>query len=669
MLVWNAICKNESAIIGRCLNSLLPHVDGAIVADTGSTDGTPDLIRHAFETAGKPVEVHSISFENFSQARNEALRLARASSIDYRYLLFADCDMELVVEKNNWLNGQEGLSYDMEQRSGSLHYFNRRLLSRHADGFYKGVTHEYLDVGSSGAVDGAYFIDHADGANRPDKLARDVAMLEQALATETTPGLVQRYTFYLASSYFDLEQWERASHYYKRRTELGGYAEECWYAQLRFALCLAKMGDKAGFVWEMLKAYEMRPQRAESFYELAKFFRELGDANRRSLLFSEPGMALQRPADMLFINDYVYHTGLKEEFSICAYYSERHRRRGKETINQLALACNGTDWSREQARKNLFWYLQPLKNDVPSFQASRLPFQPPDGWVAMNPSVINRDGKPLILVRTVNYEITDKGQYVSRTGDVAADGIPIIRTRNWLVRLSPAGTIASSFPLRLPEDLPNEFELVQGFEDSRLFECGGKLWTLSTVRQTTREGWCEQALSLLANTADGEVAYDSWFVIHPQERRHEKNWMPWPEDNMLHFVYRLGALVNSSGENFHRDTLSVDVGHISGGSQVIKVEVGGRSHWLALVHEARFIPGQSVRYYQHRFAIWDHHKRFERISQPFFFNDRQIEFAAGLALIDGKLMASYGVRDEEAWIATMDPQEVVNFVYRGELWI
>ena len=43
-LVWNAIVKNEAAIIERCVNSLLPHIDGAVVVDTGSTDGTPDLL-------------------------------------------------------------------------------------------------------------------------------------------------------------------------------------------------------------------------------------------------------------------------------------------------------------------------------------------------------------------------------------------------------------------------------------------------------------------------------------------------------------------------------------------------------------------------------------------------------------------------------------------------
>src|SRR4030095_7362621 len=79
-LCWDGIVKNESARIERCVNSLLPHVSCAIVVDTGSTDGTPHLITQLFKAAGKPVEVYNAEFIDFSQARNEALRVARASS-------------------------------------------------------------------------------------------------------------------------------------------------------------------------------------------------------------------------------------------------------------------------------------------------------------------------------------------------------------------------------------------------------------------------------------------------------------------------------------------------------------------------------------------------------------------------------------------------------------
>jgi glycosyltransferase involved in cell wall biosynthesis len=652
-LAWNAIVRNESARIERCVRSLLPYIDCAVVVDTGSEDPTPDLIQQLFTQAGKQLELHRAPFIDFAQARNAALKAARESKLEWDYLLLADADMELKVERPDWINGHSGPAYDMRQVGGSLSYYNRRLLSRQATGGYVGVTHEYLDVGTAGVIAGAYFVDHADGANRVDKFKRDIALLEAAIKTEIKPGLVERYHFYLAQSYFDAHDWAKAAEYYKKRVTLGGYLEEQWYAQLQYANCLRNMGDSAGFLWEMLAAYRMRPHRAEVLYELAKHFRERGD-NHASLLFSETGMRVPFPdKDLLFVNTYAYKSGLKEEFSICAYYDERRRRSGAKEANKLALAGS------EQARFNLFWYLQPLSELVPSFRAQQIPFAHEAGWVPMNPSVINQDGVPTYLLRTVNYTITPEGQYRIRGSDGSIAGHHPICTRNFIGSFL-GGWTEIALPLNWPEP---KFSLVRGFEDARLFAWQGKLYTLSTVRELTHEGWCEQVLAPL-DLENGRFQSE-WQRILPTHRAHEKNWMPWVDGDELIFVYRLGALVNLQGESIHRDTLPWNVGHISGGSQVVKVD----RHWLAIVHEARQIPGRPNRYYQHRFVIWDHHKRVERISEPFFFFDRQIEFAAGLAYFPEKmqLMVSFGVRDCEAWTATMDVHDVIQFVYRDAL--
>jgi hypothetical protein len=52
------------------------------------------------------------------------------------------------------------------------------------------------------------------------------------------------------------------------------------------------------------------------------------------------------------------------------------------------------------------------------------------------------------------------------------------------------------------------------------------------------------------------------------------------------------------------------------------------------------------------------------MSMPFYFHDKQIEFAAGMAYFPARrqLMASYGVMDREAWTATMDLDEVLAFI-------
>ena len=94
--------------------------------------------------------------------------------------------------------------------------------------------------------------------------------------------------------------------------------------------------------------------------------------------------------------------------------------------------------------------------------------------------------------------------------------------------------------------------------------------------------------------------------------------------------------------------------HFSGGSQAIPVD-GGR---LALVHEAvDFEDGGRV--YTHRWIWFDPAWRLARLSSPFVFHDRGVEYAAGLARRGDDLVVSYGIWDREAWLATMPLEEVL----------
>jgi glycosyltransferase involved in cell wall biosynthesis len=45
IICLNMIVKNEAPVIRRCIDSLGPIVDYRVIVDTGSTDGTQDIIR------------------------------------------------------------------------------------------------------------------------------------------------------------------------------------------------------------------------------------------------------------------------------------------------------------------------------------------------------------------------------------------------------------------------------------------------------------------------------------------------------------------------------------------------------------------------------------------------------------------------------------------------
>ena len=294
-LCLNMIVKNETKNLERCLGAVADHISCWVIGDTGSTDGTQDFIKSFFAAREIPGELHSFPFHNWEQARNAALDCAYASPLAVDYLLFADADMELVVEDRNFREKLDAPGYRLIQRADSgLVYWNARLVQRNIGARYHGVTHEYLDVpGGAQELRGVWYKDHASGLNRVDKFERDIRLLSQALEKE--PENV-RYWYYLAQSYRDAGQTEKAAKAYGKRAGMGGWEEEAWSARLQEARCLRQLGDESGFLRQALAAFNQRPRRAEPLFGLARFYREKG-MNDASLLFSEAGIAMPRPEE------------------------------------------------------------------------------------------------------------------------------------------------------------------------------------------------------------------------------------------------------------------------------------------------------------------------------------------------------------------------------------
>lgn len=661
----NMIVRNEADKIERCLRSLSPWISTFRILDTGSTDGTQDKIIDFFadklprgDTGEKRFisgGVRDGSFENFEQARNDGLAYAREHKEDWDYLLLCDADMELVVDDKNFaaqLAG--GLSYDVTQRQGSLAYLNRRFVHNSAIGKYIGVTHEYLDVAAAGLISGIWFDDHADGSNRKDKFRRDIRLLKKALRDDPNNG---RYWYYLGQSYRDLGRPVEAADAYQRRVNLGGWVEETWSAMFNHAHCLHARGDEKGFIAGLIDAYNFRPSRAEPLYDLAKHYRVNGK-NYAALLAAEEGLRIPPTKDSLFVQEYVYNTGMAEEFAICAYYDETRRSRGAALCNKLALDPKGTWASRDQARANLFFYVEPLASLVPSFVTRRIGFTPPDGYTPLNPSIVRYGDDIQCVVRSVNYTMDEQGRYLIKGTNGEANSTNPIKTRNFLLNLSPTFEVTGDAEILPPEDFPSPaYNLVVGFEDMRLFTQGRELWSISNVREQNSEGWCEQVVARIGRD-DRTFAprLKDYQFIRPQVCAHEKNWMPWLGERW--FMYSLDKHVDYTGAIGISD-IPFAAESLRGGTQVIPFNGG----YLAIVHEARENNGK--RYYTHRFVFWDAYHALRTISKPFFFHNKVIEFAAGLAWHpDGKrLMISYGLEDKEAWIATVDWHDIAELLH------
>lgn len=651
-LVWNAIVKNEAARIERCIDSLLPYIVGAVIVDTGSTDDTCVFIERRFAKAGKFVEIHHADFEDFSQARNCALQAARQCVHPFDYLLLVDADMELRVDVPWVFDNLDGPGYDLEQRNGGVRYSNRRLVHRDQTGLYVGVTHEYLDVPGGGCLSGAYFIDHADGANRVDKFERDIVLLRKALTIEKDQRLRARYWFYLGQSYRDAGEWVNCAQAYYQAMHECSWDEEQFIAHLGYANAQRMLNNLDGFVAQTLLAYQRRPSRKEALYDLARYFREQ-EKMQLAVLFSMPGLEARAPGDTLFVPEFPYQAGFREEFSIAAFYTDQ-RAKGFMVTDALALDRAAPAQSRELAKANLYFYIRPLRDFCPSYVEYQIDFTPEAGWAPMNPSIVNWHERLMLTIRTVNYVIDQDGRYLIDGKQEAP-----IRTRTFLTELAPDFKPVIG-PSEIASNLPESpaWDMVRGLEDQRLFVCDGELFTISCVRELNPMGFCEQVVSRLYGK--GTAWYE---VIKRQPVENQKNWMPWSNTRdpviRMRFLYRLGHVVDSYG----RDVSKVvdrerDLDAVSGGSQVIPF----RDAYLCVVHEARHDPS-GKRWYMHRFAYVNNAGVTLKLSRPWILQDRQIEYVMGLAHHpDGKrLVLSFGIRDAQAWLATVTDDDVWAF--------
>jgi hypothetical protein len=170
-------------------------------------------------------------------------------------------------------------------------------------------------------------------------------------------------------------------------------------------------------------------------YDLAHWYREQPHSQAAALACAEAVEHLPKPDDKLFVNDYVYEVGIKEEISITAGYVPGKYEKGRRATDELAIKKTEYWNARACARSNMYWYVRPLADECPSFKWRNIPFTPPDKLVPMNPSVVLHNQKVFVNVRVVNYRIDDYGRYVITATDGTANAENPIDTRNFIVNL------------------------------------------------------------------------------------------------------------------------------------------------------------------------------------------------------------------------------------------
>jgi glycosyltransferase involved in cell wall biosynthesis len=305
------IVRDEEAIIGRCLDSVREHVDSWTICDTGSKDRTREIVRE--KLIAVPGELHEREWVNFGHNRSELLRLARGSA---DYLLLLDADMTVSVIGAPQLEADAYmLRFDEDPE-----YWLKCLVRSDIEWWSQGSTHEYLATSQFHTVENLREMvvhHHHDGSSRSAKLSRDRELLERDVSRDPENS---RTAFYLAQTYRDQGERERAIRMYNRRAEMEGWDEEVFYAMHQKGLLLAQADKWPGAMASFLKAWEQRPSRIEPLYELASRLRARGE-HQTAHMFAEKGLSRPKPGDHLFVERWIYEWGMRFEYSITAYWT------------------------------------------------------------------------------------------------------------------------------------------------------------------------------------------------------------------------------------------------------------------------------------------------------------------------------------------------------------
>lgn len=349
------IVRNESKVIKRCLDRVKDKIDYWVIVDTGSDDNTIEIIRETLKDIQG--ELHQKEWVNFGYNRTQSLQLAKGKA---DYLLLCDADEQIIFSDQFNPNELTEDAYLIPYQGGN-DYSVPYLIKGDINWRYVGVTHEYLDSDVKSKrvkLSSLSILDLKDGGFKADKYERDIKLLEKGLEEEPNNA---RYMFYLANSYRDIKNYEKAAEWYEKRIAAGGWIEEVSVAYRHLGLSYKHLGKDKDALNTWLMGYDFNPARIESLYHAVQLLREKGNAR---LGYQLAKIAIDTPypeKDILFVGRDIYNFWIFYEMSICAYYVKDFKM-GYECCKKV-LFNNPNPTVREITLNNLRFYKEYAKDD------------------------------------------------------------------------------------------------------------------------------------------------------------------------------------------------------------------------------------------------------------------------------------------------------------------
>jgi glycosyltransferase involved in cell wall biosynthesis len=328
------IAKNEARQVADYLASCR-DADLVAVADTGSTDGTVELLRQG----GAAVNSIAVKPWRFDVARTAALCLVPA---DVDVCVKLDLDERLqpgwrAELERAWGPGTTRLRYDYVWNWKAPGVpdvtFRSDLIHARAGYRWRHPTHEVLEAAGPEEVSESALAIHQFPEAKPRP--NDLPLLELAVRECRCP----RTVFYLGREHFFRSQWDDC-----RRVliEYLAMPDALWTAERSHAMrmigqCHGAGGDRSGAVAWLMRACAEDPWQRENWVDLAQTCHDAGDWSGGYNAALKALAICQRPAHY---KSYGYAWGERAHdlASVCAWYLGLKDRAAEHLREALAMA-------------------------------------------------------------------------------------------------------------------------------------------------------------------------------------------------------------------------------------------------------------------------------------------------------------------------------------------
>lgn len=349
-LVLTQIMKDESKVAYRMLNSIKHIVDALCIVDTGSTDGSIELVKKWGEENNIETFVFERPFDDFEKSRNFSIQKAKEIFLNRNdgndwYGFWLDFDEQIVVSPKFDKNSLNKDLYMFNTFINSMKYTRNECFRLSKPMRFYGPVHEFIVCDdkniTSGLAENIHVSVSMDGASWQGDISKKYLSHAHKLEAYISESREDpRWIFYTAQSYHDSasikdnkmeneERLRRSMHYYKERTtRTDGYPEEVYYSQYRVGTIMRILEEPWSLTHhELMKAYSIDPVRGESIKVIIDYYLQMQEWHMAYMYskFAKVNFHGKNPYPnrLLFVDEATYVWKFAEAHAAACYYTGR----------------------------------------------------------------------------------------------------------------------------------------------------------------------------------------------------------------------------------------------------------------------------------------------------------------------------------------------------------